>query len=96
MNYKISYSEEVLKKDLNLIDQKQVRKILIKIDKILGFTPKNYSNSIKALKGNLEGLFRLKVGDYRVIYKIFEDVSEILILKIGHRREVYRKYAAGS
>ena len=75
-----------------MIDQKQVRKILIKIDKILGFTPKNYSNSIKSLKGNLEGLFRLKVGDYRVIYKIFEDVSEILILKIGHRREVYRKY----
>lgn len=91
MNYKISYSEEVLKKDLNLIDQKQVRKILIKIDKILDFAPKNYSNSIKALKGNLEDLFRLKVGDYRVIYKIFEDVSEILILKIGHRREVYRK-----
>ena len=91
MNYKISYSEEVLKKDLNLIDKKQVRKILMKIDKILGFTPKNYSNSIKALKGNLEGLFRLKVGDYRVIYKIFEDASEILILKIGHRREVYRK-----
>ena len=91
MNYKINYSEEVLKKDLNLIDKKQVRKILMKIDKILGFTPKNYSNSIKALKGNLEGLFRLKVGDYRVIYKIFEDVSEILILKIGHRREVYRK-----
>ena len=79
-----------------MIDQKQVRKILIKIDKILGFAPKNYSNSIKALKGNLEDLFRLKVGDYRVIYKIFEDVSEILILKIGHRREVYRKYAAGS
>ena len=30
--------------------------------------PKNYSNSIKVLKGNLEGLFGLKVGDYRVIY----------------------------
>ncbi|MBU4313462.1 MAG: type II toxin-antitoxin system RelE/ParE family toxin, partial [Actinobacteria bacterium] len=73
MNFRINYSEEVLKKDLSFIEGKQVKKILIKIDKILSSTPKEYGNSIRTLKGNLEGLFRLRVGDYRVIYKIFEE-----------------------
>lgn len=36
------------------------------------------------------GVFRLRVGDYRVLYEIHDDVLLILVLKVGHRREVYR------
>lgn len=34
--------------------------------------------------------FRVRTGDYRIIYKIFDDVLLVLVLEIGHRREVYR------
>jgi mRNA interferase RelE/StbE len=90
MNYQINYVEEVLKKDLSLIDLKQLKKIFIKIDKVLSSTPKEYGTAIKTLKGNLVGLFRLRVGDYRVIYRIFEENKEVLILKIGHRKDAYK------
>lgn len=38
-----------------------------------------------------EDLYRLRVGDYRVIYQIQDEVLLILVVKVGHRREVYRK-----
>lgn len=43
-----------------------------------------------ALKGDLAGFFRLRVGDYRVIYEILHDERVIVVHLIGHRREVYR------
>ena len=42
----------------------------------------------KKLKGT-EG-YRLRVGDYRVLYEIQDTASRILIVSVGHRREVYR------
>ena len=42
----------------------------------------------KKLKGE-EG-FRIRVEDYRILYEIHDDVSRVLIVKVGHRREVYR------
>jgi mRNA interferase RelE/StbE len=43
------------------------------------------------LKGDLIGLFKLRIGDYRVIYEIIRDEKTIVIHAIGHRREIYRK-----
>ena len=43
----------------------------------------------KALRGH-KGLFRLRVGRYRVIYQVRDDVLVVLIVKVGHRRDVYR------
>lgn len=43
----------------------------------------------KALKGNLQGYWRYQVGKYRLIVEIQDDKLVILVLKIGHRREVY-------
>jgi len=37
-----------------------------------------------------ESLYRVRVGDYRIVYKIEDDILLILIVKIGHRRNVYR------
>jgi mRNA interferase RelE/StbE len=44
---------------------------------------------VKALAGE-PGVFRLRVGDYRILYEIHDDVLLVLVVKIGHRREVYR------
>jgi mRNA interferase RelE/StbE len=43
-----------------------------------------------ALTGDLAGLFRLRVGNYRVIYQIRHDEHTIVIHLVGHRREIYR------
>jgi mRNA interferase RelE/StbE len=42
------------------------------------------------LKGPLAGLYKLREGDYRVIYQILHQERVILIHTIGHRREIYR------
>jgi mRNA interferase RelE/StbE len=41
------------------------------------------------LKGGAE-LYRVRVGDYRVIYQVREAVLLVLVVQIGHRREIYR------
>lgn len=38
-----------------------------------------------------EGLYRVRAGDYRVVYSIQDDVLLVLVVRIGHRGEVYRK-----
>ena len=43
-----------------------------------------------ALKGEFEGLRRLRVGHYRVVYEWQRNELLILVVRIGHRREVYR------
>ena len=37
-----------------------------------------------------EGQYRIRVGDYRVIYQIKDDVLLVLVIDIGNRREIYR------
>ena len=45
----------------------------------------------EALTGDLSGLYKLRVGDYRVIYEIVRNERTIVIHAIGHRREIYQK-----
>lgn len=45
----------------------------------------------KALVGNLAGLWRYRVGDYRIVCDIEDDVLVVLVVDIAHRREVYRR-----
>jgi mRNA interferase RelE/StbE len=43
----------------------------------------------------LEGsdrLYRLRIGDYRVVYEIHDDRLIVVVIKVGHRREVYRDH----
>lgn len=44
----------------------------------------------KSLKAELKGLYSYRVGDYRIIYAIMKDKLMIQIIKVMHRREVYR------
>ncbi len=46
-------------------------------------------NGVKKLKST-ESLYRIRVGDYRVIYSIQNKILTVTILKIGHRSDVYR------
>ena len=44
-----------------------------------------------ALKGELSGLRRIRVGDYRVIYEIDEAEVRVLVVRVRHRRDVYHR-----
>ncbi len=42
------------------------------------------------LKGEFSGLRRLRVGDYRIVYEVIDNELTILVVRIAHRRDVYR------
>jgi mRNA interferase RelE/StbE len=63
-------------------------KRLARAFEVLEQNPRQHPN-IKALKGKLAGRYRYRVGDYRVVYRIDDDTTEVIILLIKHRREVY-------
>lgn len=44
----------------------------------------------KALTGSLKGLWRYRVGDYRIIVRIYDERLVVLVLTLAHRREIYR------
>jgi len=79
----ISYSRNALKA-LRAIDARASRLIRSKIEQY-ATDPASLSNNVKALKGT--DSYRLRVGDYRVIFN--ESMVVVTILKIGHRREIY-------
>jgi mRNA interferase RelE/StbE len=45
---------------------------------------------VTALQGE-PGLLRLRVGDYRIIYTVQDEVLTLLVVTVGHRRDVYRR-----
>jgi mRNA interferase RelE/StbE len=42
------------------------------------------------LKGEFSGLRRIRIGNYRVVYEVQDEKLVVLVIRIGHRREVYR------
>ena len=42
------------------------------------------------LRRNLKGLMKLRIGDYRIIYSIKKETVTVLVIKIGHRKNVYK------
>jgi len=56
---------------------------------ILGLADDPLPPGVKKLKDS-NGLYRVRVSDYRVIYRIEQEILTVLVVKIGHRREVYR------
>jgi mRNA interferase RelE/StbE len=51
-------------------------------------TPRSHPN-IKALKGDYKGLYRYRVGDYRIIYSIEDDRVQVFVIAIAHRSQAY-------
>jgi len=81
----IVYVESALQ-DIYELDG-SVRKIIKKaIEEKLGTDPLKYG---LPLRRTLKKFFKLRVGDYRIIYQIEKTEVTVLVIKIGHRREVY-------
>ena len=46
-------------------------------------------HGVKSLRGSQKGHLRLRVGDYRIIYRLKNDRLLVMVVAVGHRREVY-------
>ncbi|KJR41328.1 RelE/StbE family addiction module toxin [Candidatus Magnetoovum chiemensis] len=80
------FTEEAIAHTKDL-DKKIIERIITKID----YLAENFdSMQTILLTGKLTGLYKLKVGAWRVIYGVNKEKTNITIHRIGHRREVYK------
>ena len=83
--YKIFFRRSVLK-DLAKIPKSELQRIIKKIEKL---THDPRPQGCEKISG--QDRFRIRQGNYRIIYSIQDDELTIWVVKIGHRREIYRK-----
>lgn len=86
MSYSLVYHPDIAKYDLPKIPRNMQQVIRRAIETRLLFNPVLAG---EPLRQSLKGQRKLRVGDYRVIYRV--EANDIIILKIGHRKEVYSK-----
>ena len=74
-------------KELEAVDGKRNRQRLVAAIGSLADDPR--PSGAEKLSG-MKDRFRIRVGDYRVVYAIEDDILTVYVVKVGHRREVYR------
>lgn len=86
MNYKVKFTKGARKmlKKLPLDIQNRIK------PKIKALSVEPRPDGVKKLKGK-ENSYRIRVGDYRVVYEIFDDVLIVKVLEIGHHSDIYKE-----
>lgn len=87
MNWVYKFDQRALK-ELKKLDHIAQREIIAYLDeRVAGrLDPRRHG---KALKAELSGLWRYRVGDYRIICQIRDHEILVLVVAVGHRREIY-------
>lgn len=87
MGFSVVFSKKA-EKQFEKLDKQAQRQVVTYIDSYLdgAINPRTQG---KALVGDLNGLWRYRIGDYRIVCQIQDDVCVILLVKLGHRKEVY-------
>lgn len=83
--YKVIFKESV-KKELGRLQAKIVSRIFPHIENLSADPRPPGSKKLKGKDGNF---YRIRIGDYRVIYFIDDGVKLVSILRVAHRKEVY-------
>ena len=81
---KVEWTEDAIV-DLSRLDKPIIRRILKKVS---WFSHNLDSITPESLSGGFKGAFKLRLGDWRVVYTIENNL--ILIQAVGHRREIYK------
>lgn len=86
MTYRITILPTALRQlaELPRLDQRRIKE---SVDRLAG-DPR--PAGVKRLQG-MRGFLRLRSGNYRIIYAVEDDRRMVLIIRIGHRRDVYRR-----
>ena len=83
MTYDIIFSEFALKQ-LKKFDKRMQERIIASLERIR-IRPEHYVTKLVGDPG-----YRLRVGDYRILMDINAEQSQIVVLKIGHRKKIYQ------
>jgi len=86
--WKVEFDDRA-RRELRKLDVGVQGRILNYLRKRIGTDqdPRRYG---EALKGEFAGLWKYRVGAYRIIAEIQDDTITVLVVRIGHRREIYR------
>jgi len=85
-SYSLSYRPSV-EKDLQSIPRPFVARIIARIERL----PSDPFPTQSAKLQGAERLYRLRVGDFRIVYEVDSDTQHIVVQYVRHRREVYRR-----
>jgi len=83
--YKVLVKKSALQ-DLRVVPKPDQKRLLDALESRLSQDP--YQG--KALSGEFKGLYRWRSGKFRIIYEIQQEILVVLVLRIGHRKDVYR------
>lgn len=86
MPFDLRYHPDVKDVDLQKLDERIKNRIRNAIERRLTTAPHQYG---KPLKRTLKGYWKLRVGDYRIVFKVVK--NEVWILGIIHRKKVYKE-----
>lgn len=84
--FKVYFSQEA-ESSLSHLDKQIAQRIL---DRIKWLSQHIEDVNHKALTGNLRGIFKLRVGGYRVLYELKHNTAILTIRFVGHRSEIYK------
>ena len=86
MRYSIEFRPAVLK-SMKRLPKRELRRIKKKIDDLAENLP---DPATTKMKGN-NTFHKIRSGNYRIVYEIHEDRLVILVVKVGHRKDVYKR-----
>mgnify|MGYP001561186420 CR=1 FL=1 len=84
--YRLDFSSDG-ETSFGVLDKEVAQRIL---NKLKWFLQNIESIPPLPLHGKYSGLFKLKAGDWRVIYEVSHDEKVVTVHKVGHRREIYK------
>ena len=87
MQYSIEWTAPAAR-ELRKLDRPVQRRIALAIA-VLASDPR--PSGSKPLVGHPPGVMRIRVGDYRVVYQVEDDRVLVTVVRVAHRREVYRQ-----
>lgn len=87
MKYKVEFKRSAAKA-LKSIPRSDQKRIAANIDSLAENLP---DPTTTKMKGN-NPFHKVRIGNYRIVYEIQDDVLLILIVKIGHRKDIYRNF----
>jgi mRNA interferase RelE/StbE len=85
----MSYEVQILPKAA-----RQIKALSVEVSQDISFTIQSLANEprpigVKKLSGEKD-IYRVRIGNYRVLYRIVDKVLVVVVVSVGHRREVYR------
>lgn len=89
MAWKIEFTAAA-QHDLKKIDSTNAKRILIYLTTRVAAAddPRSLGSRLKGTE--FEGVWRFRVGDYRILTRMERNILTVIIIEIGHRREIYR------